>query len=270
MIDLLFGLLRAMPLSCLKGITRFAMLLVYVAVPSRRRIAEKNIEMAIGKDASKITLKTYLYFADMIAINIKYLGRKCFVERIKIRGMENFEKAKSLGRGVIFTTAHFGNWEMLVCAFAMKKEPINVMVRPLDNRNLDKLVNRVRSSCGNRIISSRESAFTFIRILKRGEPLGVLIDQAGGDGSFKVEFFGRKAKVSESIALFSRKLGVPILPAYLRDDTLEVIIEEPIIAPRTDDFEKDIANTMKKVYSRFEEWIRENPHKYLWMHNRWK
>ncbi len=269
--EFVFRLLRAMPLFILKSITRSVMLAVYLFVPSRRRITQRNIRIAIGGNYKSLALKTYLYFADMIAINIKYLGRAEFVEKIKISGIEHFEYAKSLGRGVIFTTAHFGNWEMMVCAFAMKKEPINVMVRPLDNKALDFLVNKVRSFCGNRIISSRKSAFEFVRILKRKGVLGVLIDQAGGDGSFKVEFFSKPAKVSESIALFSRKLGTPILPAYMKEENgFEVVIEEPIIAPRTENFNEDIANTMKKVYSRFEEWIRRDPRMYLWMHNRWK
>ncbi len=272
----LFFVFRRFPLSLLRLFFRLLMSLVYLVVPSRRRIAQRNISKALNldsKSSKRLAFKTYMYFADMIAINVKHLGDERFIrKRVTVEGYEHFQRAKAMKKGVIFTTAHYGNWELMVCAFAILKEPINVMVRPMDNAKLDRLINEIRSACGNRIISSRESAFGFIRMLKRNGVLGVLVDQAGGDGTFKVEFFSMPAKVSESIALFSYKLGTPILPAYMEEDAggFRVIIESPIVAEHTGNFQQDIATTMKKVYSRFEKWIRKHPERYLWMHNRWK
>ncbi len=270
---LLFKILRSLPLPVLELITYSSMIAVYIALPKRRKLAEQNIRFAIGGNWKKTAFKTYLYFANMLAVNIKYLGDRDFVERhVKITGVENYRFAKSLGKGVIFTTAHFGNWEMMVCAFAFLYEPIHVMVRPLDNKSVDKLITEVRSSCGNKILSKRLSAFKFIEILRKGGVLGVLVDQASSDNTFKLDFFGRKARVNEGIAVFSHRLGVPILPAYIRENGrgYEVVIEEPILPNPDKSFKEDIEEIMKKVYSRFEEWIRKEPHKYFWMHNRWK
>ncbi len=271
---IVFGILRAMPLWFLNIFFSFLMLVVYAAIPKRRKITQNNIKMAIGGNYKKAAVKTYLYFGRMIALNVKYLGDKKFIlEHFKVTGMENYEYAKSLNKGIIVTTAHFGNWEMMVCAFGLLYEPVKIMARPMDNKSLDKLVNGIRESCKNRVLSARMSAFSFIKLLKKNEVLGVLIDQAGGDGSFRVDFFGKKAKVSESIALFSYKLGTPILPAYMKehgDGTFEIIIEKPIVSHRLCDMKKDVEETMRNVYSRFEEWITKEPEKYLWMHNRWK
>ncbi len=270
---LLFKILRSLPLPVLELITYSSLIIVYIALPKRRRLAEKNIKLAIGGNWRRTAFKTYLYFAKMLAVNIKYLGDRDFVKRyVKITGVENYRFAKSLGRGVIFTTAHFGNWEMMVCAFAFLYEPIYIMVRPLDNKSVDKLITEVRSSCGNKILSKRLSAFKFIEILRKGKVLGVLVDQASSDNTFKLDFFGRKARVNEGIAVFSHRLGVPILPAYMRESEkgYEVVIEKPILPDLDRSFKEDVEEIMKKVYSRFEEWIKKEPHKYFWMHNRWK
>ncbi len=273
MLNMVFKVLRKLPLPVLKSITSFSIMFVYLALPKRRRMAEDNIRLAIGGDYKKTALRTYLYFANMLAINIKYLGDEEFIKKhVKIKGIENYEYAKSLNRGVIFTTAHFGNWEMMVCAFALLYEPIYVMVRPLDNKSVDRLVESVRSSCGNKILSKRLSAFEFIRILRKNGVLGVLVDQASSNDTFRIDFFNRKARVSEGIGIFSHKLNIPILPAYMveLENTYEVVIEKPILPNVEENFRKDVEDIMKKVYSRFEEWIRREPHKYFWMHNRWK
>ncbi len=271
---LLYRFLKILPLWMLKGLFRFLSIIVYFALPKRRKIAQNNIKFAIGGDYKKLAFKSYLYFADMVAINVKYLGNRDFFEkRFTIVGYENYVKAKSKGNGVIFTTAHFGNWEMLVCGFAVLKEPIYIMVRPIDTKCVDDLVESVRASCGNRILSSRLSAFEFIRLLKRGNVLGILIDQAGGDGSFKVDFFSKKAKVSESVGVFCCKLDVPVLPAYLKehdDGTYTIVIEDAIECDKDKVRMDAVQEVMDGIYKRFEKWIREEPHKYFWMHNRWK
>lgn len=273
MIEFVFKLLRSMPLGFLNLFFSSVMLSVYVFLPKRRRMAYENIRLAIGGNYKKTALRTYLYFAKMIALNVKYLGSEEFVKKyVTVKGVENYRYAKSLNRGVIFTTAHFGNWEMMVCASAFLYEPINIMVRPLDAKKVDQLVESVRKSCGNKILSSRLSAFSFIKLLRQNKILGILVDQASGNDSFKIDFFNRKVRVSEGIAVFSYKLGVPILPAYMKeyDGRFEIVIEKPIFAKQSEDFNKEIKSTMEQIYGRFEKWIKNDPEKYFWMHNRWK
>ncbi len=239
------------------------------------KIGLKNIEFALKVDrkiAKHILLKTYLYFAKMVSINIKYLGNKNFVKKhFKIEGLENFKEALSQNKGIMFTTAHFGNFEMLVCGFAILEQPINVMVRPLDNIRLDEIVSNLRQACGNSIVSSRFSTFDFIKMLQNGQILGILADQYGGSKGLEVEFFGKKAKSSEGIAILSYKNKTPILPAYLKEEgkTFTIVIQKPIYPPN-EPFKQAVYTIMRNIYAEFENWIKKEPTKYLWMHNRWK
>lgn len=269
----LYRILKILPMPILRTLFDFAAIILYLLLKKRRVIAQDNIKKAIGGDYKKTAFKTYLYFAKMISEDIKYIGNEKYIRgHVKIEGKEYYDYAKSLNRGVIIVTAHFGNWEMMACAGSFLTGRANIMVRPLDNKKLDEIIEGARTSCGNNMISSRESAFRFIKLLKKNETLGVLIDQAANKDSLKIDFFNRKARVNEGVAAFSYKLGTPVLPTYMKEHKgkYTLVYGKPIICEHTGDFKKDVENMMIKIYSRFEEWIRRSPEKYLWMHNRWK
>ena len=64
---------------------------------------------------------------------------------IRLEGGEHFDEALRQGRGVLFATAHLGNWELSAFAHALLTGPMNVVVRPLDNPFIDALVERRRA-----------------------------------------------------------------------------------------------------------------------------
>lgn len=269
----LYKVLKILPMPILLALFDCLAVVLYSALKKRRLIAQDNIKKAIGGNYKKTALKTYLYFAKMAAENVKYIGNEKYIrEHLTIEGEGYYDYAKSLNKGVIVVLAHFGNWEMMACAASFLKEKINIMVRPLDNRKLDEIIENARESCGSRVVSSRESTFRFIKMLKRNETIGILVDQAANEDSLKIDFFNRKARVNEGAAVFSYRLGTPVLPAYLEESEgkYTLVLEKPIICEHTDHFKKDMENMMIKIYSRFEEWIKHSPEKYLWMHNRWK
>ena len=60
-------------------------------------------------------------------------------EWIRYEGYEHFAEAMRRGRGVLFATAHLGNWELSAFAHALLSRPMYVIARPLDNRRIDEL-----------------------------------------------------------------------------------------------------------------------------------
>ena len=56
---------------------------------------------------------------------------------IRYEGFEHFEQARRRGKGVLFATAHLGNWELSAFAHALMAAPMYVVVRPLDNPLID-------------------------------------------------------------------------------------------------------------------------------------
>ena len=84
-----------------------------------------------------------------------------------LRGRRAFREGDAHGRGVLFATAHLGNWELSAFAHALLTGPMHVVVRPLDNPLIDALVERRRALSGNWLISKTDSARTILRALEK-------------------------------------------------------------------------------------------------------
>ena len=70
------------------------------------------------------------------------INRENISEWIRYEGLEHYQAAKKAGHGVLFATAHMGNWELSAFAHALMTEPMNVVIRPLDDPKVDRLVER--------------------------------------------------------------------------------------------------------------------------------
>src|SRR5271155_3764681 len=67
-------------------------------------------------------------------------------------GLENYERAHARGKGVLFLTAHFGGWELSAFTHSMHGYGMHVVMRPLDNQYLDRLIREYRTMHGNKTV----------------------------------------------------------------------------------------------------------------------
>ena len=186
-----------------------------------------------------------------------------------------YHRIKQEKRGVLITTGHLGNWELLVFAFAALHEPIAYLARPLDNPLIEDLTVRIRTRFGNKPINKSNSAMTAIRMLREGEILGVLADVNAHpkEGVF-VPFFGVDACTSAGPAMLALRTDALIVPFFCVYDTTEAkykIIRGDILEPvKTGDRDKDILETTRLYTAEIERIIRQYPEQWLWIHKRWK
>ncbi|HXX53491.1 MAG TPA: hypothetical protein VEI28_02860, partial [Thermodesulfovibrionales bacterium] len=152
-------------------------LLLYLFWRSRREIATDNLKKSVALHALSLPHSP----AEVIREHFKNLGR-FFIEIIKIyygggkkilkgtviKGLENFERAKAEGKGVIFLTGHCGNWELLAIAFSFRVTSFSLVARSLNNPYLNMLLERARSRFGNRTIYKRGALRAIISILRSG------------------------------------------------------------------------------------------------------
>jgi Kdo2-lipid IVA lauroyltransferase/acyltransferase len=197
------------------------------------------------------------------------------IERLIVYdGFENYAQARNLGKGILFLTAHFGNWELSSFAHGLYGFPVNFVVRELDNPLIDRLVNSYRSRSGGRAIEKKDFAFAALRALKKGEAVGILMDQnmLPAEGSF-ADFFGRTACTTTGPARVAQKTGVPIVLGLviwnpkLRKYTLRFDRVEWI---RRADPEEEIVENTRNFTRLIEEYVRRYPDHWLWVHRRWK
>jgi KDO2-lipid IV(A) lauroyltransferase len=188
---------------------------------------------------------------------------------IRYEGLDNYLDAKREGKGVLVATAHLGNWELSAFAHAMMTEPMNVMVRPLDNPLIDRLVEARRQLSGNGLILKRDAARRVLRALHENEAVGILVDQntSASEGVF-IEFFGKLACANTGFTKLAQHSGAAIVPGFaLWDEKAKQYVLR--FYPKVE-LEGDMQKDTQKLHSVLESVIREYPEQWLWIHRRWK
>lgn len=249
--------------------------LLDLAIPRLRRTALRNLELAYPEktpaERAAIAGQVFQSIARLIYAFARFprLNRENISEWIRYEGLENYLNAKKAGKGVLVATAHFGNWELSAFAHALMTEPMHVMIRPLDNPRLDRLVEHYRRRSGNRLIEKRDSARTVLRALQQNEAVGVLIDQntALQEGVF-VDFFGTPACANTGFVKIAARTGAAVIPGFAvwRDDERRYVLRFYPQVPMTGDPRADTA----RLHAVLEGVIREHPGQWLWIHRRWK
>lgn len=179
------------------------------------------------------------------------------------------------GQGVLITTGHLGNWEMLVLGFAALYEPISYLARPLDNPLLEAMLNEKRTAFGNNPISKANSAMLAAKILRDGGILGILADVNAHpkEGVF-VPFFGVPACTSSGAAMLAIRSNAMIFPTFCvweRNRQRYRFVHGPVIKPvRSENRKKDVVDTTAAYTSEIEKLIRQYPDQWMWIHKRWK
>jgi len=257
-------------------------LLMFSLWKSRRAIAIDNLRRCMALGAVSLSQSP----EEVIRENFRNLGRS-FIEVVKIyygmgrtilektviKGMEHFEKARAKGKGVFLITGHCGNWELLAILASYRVAPLSVVVRPLNNPYLNRFLMKARSRFGNRLLDKRGALRAILGTLKDGGFVGILMDQAVlPDEGYVIDFLGRGAWTSKMPALLARKTGAPAVAAFIRrtDSGHEITVHPEVILSSNSNQDEAVKEDTKR-FSRFiEDYIRENPSQWLWMHRRWK
>ncbi len=248
--------------------------------PRLRRVGLFNLSLAYpdwsSRQRRRLLFASFQNFGRMLAdfAHFPRWNRGNIEHLIIYDGFENYAQARELGKGILFLTAHFGNWELGSFAHGVYGYPVNFVVRPLDNPLMDKLINHYRCLSGGKAIDKGDFARQVLSAFRQGEAVGILMDQnmMPGEGAF-VDFFGRPACTTTGPARIARKTGVPIVLALVIWDSKlkkhRLRFEAVEWIKREDPEEEVLANTAH--FTRLiEEYARRHPDQWLWVHRRWK
>jgi KDO2-lipid IV(A) lauroyltransferase len=259
----------------------FGLLLFYLW-GSRRKIAIYNLKnsvlfnaITISEPIEKIISNNFKNLGKSFAeiIKIYYgLGNK-IIDSVSIEGIENFNQAKSKGKGILFVTGHCGNWELMSIASSAKLLRIAVVARLTNNPYINKFIENARQKYGNSVIYKQKALKPIIQTLKNNGSVGILMDQAViSDEGYIIDFLGRGAWTTKMPALIARKTGATVLPAFIhRTDIGHIIKIYPgIELSKTNDMENAIKEDTAKFSGFIEKYVKEHPTEWLWIHRRWK
>jgi Kdo2-lipid IVA lauroyltransferase/acyltransferase len=202
--------------------------------------------------------------------------RRTILDNVTVEGLDHLDRALAGGRGVLFLTAHLGNWELMAVVCTLLGYRLLPVARPLDNPWINHLVDRIRSRHGSTVISKKDESAprALIQALHDGCCVGILLDQnmAPYDGVF-VNFFGRPACTSKGLALIARRTGAPVLPAFIAreaDGRHRIMILPPVELNHSQDVKADLLTNTARCTAVIEHMVRRYPGQWLWMHRRWK
>ena len=261
-------------------LTKFS-LLIYYLDKKHMNIAIENLKTAFGDEKSEkeikaIAKKTFetlsLTFLDFC--RIPKITKENLNDIVTFENLDYVKNALARGNGLIFCTAHFGSWELLSHAFAIYFKSMNVIVRPLDNRVFDMVVFKYRTLSGNKIIAKKNGMKHILKALRRKEIIGTLNDQnvKYSEGVF-VDFFGKKACTNFVLALLSLRTDVPVVPGFIIREGLNryrIKFEKPVEIDKGIDRKKYLVDFTQALTRVIEDYIREYPEQWFWVHRRWK
>lgn len=188
-------------------------------------------------------------------------------------GWEHVERARALGKGIIFVTGHHGNWELGGAYTAARGVPLDVIVRRMANPLFDRYLTRTRERLGLRVVHDADAVRIAPRSFRANRGVAFVADQGvRGLASTFVPFFGRPAKTPRGPAVLALRLGVPVIFAVAtrQPSGRYRLFFEPVAVEETGDRERDVDAIVLRYTEMLERYVRRHPEQYFWHHRRWR
>ncbi|HNX31126.1 MAG TPA: lysophospholipid acyltransferase family protein [Holophaga sp.] len=247
--------------------------------PRHRRVVRENLRMcdldmteAEVRETSKACFEHYGAMS-LLMFHLLHMDREELERRVRMEGVEHWHAARSLGKGFIVLTGHYGCWEAMSLMLNLKGSAFSVIGRKLDNPLLDPYLQKLRSRWGNRVILKRGAMREALQVLKQGEGVGFLLDQDALSGGIFIKFLGQWASTHSAAAVLAVKHEIPVLPVFSwpnPDGSISVRIDPHMIMPRTGDRERDVWVATQIMTRCLEDQVRKDPRWWFWMHRRFK
>ena len=272
--------IQAFPLATIRRIGAALGGFVYRFVRYRKSITEDNLRNAFPEmsesEIRKLAEESFRSLGTAF-FEILWLPRLTAETMKPLACITNTERAYELlsrGKGLIIVTAHAANWEWAAQAYPVWIcKPITSIVKTQSNRMVDAYINWLRTRWGMSVISMDASVREMLRVLQRGEALGIVADQTAGAGNVRVPFFGRETPVHLGPAIFSLRTGAPIvmaIPLRKPDGNYEMTFEEVKQDDLTEYSEENVVELARRFTSMMEQAIMRAPGQWMWTHRRWK
>jgi KDO2-lipid IV(A) lauroyltransferase len=273
-------LIPVFPLRFMYRIARLKSKFFYYFIPIRKKVAYKNLKFVFPEkndyEIHEIIKNCYLnVFIVLIEFfYLPHLSKGQLEEKFRILNSEVMGSSFAAGKGIIFVSGHFGNWEIMAYGGAqIFSRPLCVIVKEQSNKKLDRRINKIREFRGNSMFEMRTAAREVMRALAQNKLVAFLGDQSAPAESVKVNFFGKEITAFEGPAVFALKTGAPVyFGVPVRDKNYNYSLEaiEIDYSDNKEYNDENIKMVTQKTMSLLEEKIRAHPEQWLWFHKRFK
>jgi KDO2-lipid IV(A) lauroyltransferase len=192
--------------------------------------------------------------------------------RIEIVNVHLVHEAVALGKGTIFASGHFANWEVMLHVARQLNLSGGAVYRPVNNPYINRFIVGQRLTNGPEIQISKGAQGTrrIFTLLRAGRSIFLLVDQKTNEG-MPIPFFGRDAMTTPAPAALALKLHSAVLLATNErvGGARFRINFHPIEFSPSGDHDRDVVDFTTAITAGIEREIRRRPSQWLWIHRRW-
>jgi KDO2-lipid IV(A) lauroyltransferase len=190
-----------------------------------------------------------------------------------VHGMEHFENAMKLGKGVIAGSGHFGAWDMVIqLAAVYLNTRIVVPNERIQPEKLFRYILNLRQSQGIDMVSLDVAPRALIKALRDKQIAGLAYDRDITRTGPIVDFLGKPAQMPDGAVQLALKYGAPVIIGFAvrqPDNRSIVYIEPPVEIAKTGEMAHDIRTGVQKLADIMAKYYRQYPDQWLMFQKIW-
>jgi KDO2-lipid IV(A) lauroyltransferase len=275
-LPLLYGL-SYLPMRALYVVSDVFFFIVFYVARYRRRVVLDNLRKSFP-DKSEVELRTirrkfFAYFCDLLLESVKVftISPAEVQRRFTYQNTDLIEKLYAEGKSIVLVLGHHGNWEWAGQSFVLQSRvPSYIIYKPLANTRFDKLIYRMRTRFGLKLIAMQNVYRDLLAL--RGTPVltAFIADQTPHpEFAYWTNFMNQDTPVFPGTEKVAKKFNYPVVFASIRrvrrgyyETSFELLAEDPKALPD---------GAISELHTRrLEQDIRRQPEIWLWSHRRWK
>lgn len=272
-------LLSRLPFPVLYAFSDFLFVVSFYVVRYRRRLVEKNLKQAFPiktrEELAAIEIGFYRNLCDYAVETLKLLtiSKGELVKRMVFKHPEVPKSFQQNQQSILFLASHQFNWEwLLVSASASFPMAIDFVYQPVNNKFFDRLSLELRKRFGAHAIKRDEVAREIVKRKNIVRGIAIVADQYPGygrDKKYLATFLNQETAFFYGTNQIAMLTQYPAVYYYIKkirrgyyEASPEVIAKPP--------YQKEGDHVIERYVRIVEKVITENPHGWLWSHNRWK
>jgi KDO2-lipid IV(A) lauroyltransferase len=271
-------LLSRLPMRALYAFSAIIYLLAYYVVRHRHQVIREQLGKvfpgASEAERDRIHKQFLKNFCDVMVEVLKSVSMTEDDMRAHVR-IENVEVARrylDAGQSLLFVTSHLCNWEWLLHGVTVHLGyPVDAAYKPLHDQWAERLMLKVRSRFGARLVPAKELLNDFLKRRAIVRAVAMNADQApvSTDKRYWTQFLGQETAFYIGAEQIARATRLPII--YLVMRRLRRGYYQVELQPLWDGREVIEPNEVTERYARACEIdVFKSPADWLWSYRRWR
>jgi KDO2-lipid IV(A) lauroyltransferase len=267
-----------LPMWALYAFSSFLYLLAFYVVRHRHQVIREQLEKVFpdwsDADRERIHKQFLKNFCDVLVEVWKSvsMSEADIRARMQIVNLEVARRYLDAGQSLMFVTSHLGNWEWLLQGVTLQLGyPVDAAYKPLHDPWAERLMLKVRSRFGARMVPAKELLADFLK--RRGivRAIAMNADQApvSTDKRYWTRFLGQDTAFYIGAEQIARATRLPIL--YVGVRRIRRGYYDVELKPLWDGREVVSPNAVTERYARICEIdVLKRPADWLWSYRRWR